>query len=151
MKRPAGARAIGHGQAAAAPVVAAVPSPPDAWHEAVWRKVQEVPPGHVASYGDVARALGSPEHSRHVGRALGALPTASSLGVVPWWRILNSAGQVSYRESDVTQKPGGGRGSHQQIKLEAEGICFRPRCGLRGPTVRDFNNLRWPFVVEELG
>ena len=35
---------------------------------------QEVPVGRVVTYGDIAYALGSPAHARHVGKAFGELP-----------------------------------------------------------------------------
>ncbi|CAK0889020.1 unnamed protein product, partial [Prorocentrum cordatum] len=72
----------------------------------------EVPRGRVSTYGDVAKALGCPAHSRHVGRALGLLPEGAELRrrAVPWWRVVNGAGVI---------RTGGG---DQQRLLEAEGV-----------------------------
>jgi alkylated DNA nucleotide flippase Atl1 len=53
--------------------------------ERVLRAVEQVPPGRVVSYGDVAALVGI--GPRHVGNVL-----ASWGGSVPWWRVTNVAG-----------------------------------------------------------
>lgn len=86
------------------------------FHAQVYAKVREVPPGRVTTYGDVAGALGSRRVARQVGFALAAL----DLGVVPpvpWHRVINGQGRISYR-GEV------GRGSEQELRLAAEGIRF---------------------------
>ncbi len=47
--------------------------------------VQQIPPGRVASYGDVARVVGTA--ARQVGRVLALHGTD-----VPWWRVTNRDG-----------------------------------------------------------
>ena len=79
----------------------------------VYRTVKKVPRGKVTTYGDVAGALGSRRVARQVGFALAALDDKS----VPWQRVINSQGKISYR-GDLT------RGSEQQKLLESEGIRF---------------------------
>ena len=54
--------------------------------------VREIPPGRVASYGQVATLAGRPGAARWVGRALGALPSDSG---VPWHRVLNASGRIT--------------------------------------------------------
>jgi alkylated DNA nucleotide flippase Atl1 len=54
--------------------------------EAVLALVEEIPPGHVASYGDLAAMLGS-----HGARAVGQV-MAYSNGAVPWWRVVRADG-----------------------------------------------------------
>ncbi|CAE8632922.1 unnamed protein product [Polarella glacialis] len=124
----------------------AIQVPVDEWHLAVWRKVQEVPRGRVTSYGDVARALGSENHSRHVGRALRALPSGDfkAKGPVPWWRVVNSAGQVAFRPDDIVDS---GSRSHQQNRLAAEGISFA-KAALGGSRIQGFSKLRWDFAPD---
>jgi O-6-methylguanine DNA methyltransferase len=55
----------------------------------VYRAAQEIPPGKVASYGELATAFGSPGATRAVGTALGRNPF---LLVVPCHRVTASSG-----------------------------------------------------------
>eukprot|EP00928_Gymnodinium_smaydae_P023130 TRINITY_DN19209_c0_g1_i1.p1 TRINITY_DN19209_c0_g1~~TRINITY_DN19209_c0_g1_i1.p1 ORF type:complete len:169 (-),score=7.11 TRINITY_DN19209_c0_g1_i1:15-521(-) len=121
----------------------------DAWHSAVWRAVQSIPRGRLSTYGDIARALGSPDHSRHVGTALASLPSGNfeGRGQVPWWRVVNSSGRISFRPNDVTES---GSGSHQQNRLAKEGIRFSKSSGL-GCAILRFAELRWNFSVDSAG
>ena len=48
--------------------------------------VDEIPPGFVMSYGDVAAAFGS-RSARGVGRVM-----AHAGGEVPWWRVVRASG-----------------------------------------------------------
>ena len=60
----------------------------------VYALVMQCPRGRVVSYGGVAAMLGKPRAARAVGRALNSLPDGSK---VPWWRVVNSRGEVSIR------------------------------------------------------
>ena len=71
------------------------------FHEQVHDIVRRVPSGTVASYGDIARALGNVHVARHVGWALAALPAGSD---VPWWRIVNSAGQLARPGTEAARR-----------------------------------------------
>lgn len=62
------------------------------FHARVHAAVHTVPAGRVATYGTIARLLGSVGIARHVGRALAALPAASD---VPWWRIVAANGRLA--------------------------------------------------------
>jgi methylated-DNA-protein-cysteine methyltransferase-like protein len=79
----------------------------------VYDVVRQVPPGRVTTYGDVASALGSPRVARHVGWALAALREDD----VPWHRVINVRGMISFRGDTA-------RGTLQRALLEAEGIPF---------------------------
>ncbi len=81
---------------------------------AVMRAVKRIPRGRVASYGDIAAAIGSPQSARAVGSALQALPDDAN---APWWRVINGRGTIS---------PGGGlhRARLQRELLEHEGVRF---------------------------
>lgn len=84
------------------------------FYDAVYAFVQCVPRGSVVTYGQVALELGSPSAARAVGYALYFLGGAES---VPWWRVVNAAGGISYR----------GRGpaaDRQRELLVAEGVVF---------------------------
>ncbi len=79
---------------------------------AVYEFVKRVPAGRVVTYGDVARAIGSPRASRQVGWALHCNPQQ---GVIPCHRVVFADGSLA---------PGfafGGR-EVQKAMLESEGI-----------------------------
>ena len=79
----------------------------------VYALVQCIPCGRVATYGQIARALGQPHAARTVGWAMRAIPEGSK---VPWHRVVGASGRISI--PDV-------RGVLEQRRLlEAEGIVF---------------------------
>lgn len=53
--------------------------------------VAEIPPGHVASYGQIARLIGRPKNSRLVGKVL---KDAQFYGEYPCHRVVNHAGRL---------------------------------------------------------
>ena len=83
------------------------------FNDAVYQLVQKCPRGRVVSYGGVAAMLGKPRAARAVGAALRELPDGSK---VPWWRVINSRGEISIRgiQHDVLQR----------TLLEREGVKF---------------------------
>ncbi|MBI4514880.1 MAG: MGMT family protein [Deltaproteobacteria bacterium] len=83
---------------------------------AVYRTVRLIPAGRVATYGQVAAILGHPRAARAVGSALHWLPRAE-LDRVPWQRVINAAGRISYR-GDLY------RPDLQRQLLEDEGVVF---------------------------
>ena len=86
---------------------------PDIDHR-IWQVVALIPPGKVATYGDVARQAGLPGAARRAGRALRALPAKTG---IPWHRVINAQGRISL--------PEGTRGHYtQRERLEAEGVVF---------------------------
>lgn len=99
------------------------------FHRRVWAWVRKVPPGHVATYGQIATLLGSPRVARHVGYAMAAVRPEDD---VPWHRIINAQGRISHR-GDV------GRAREQRELLEAEGVVFDERDRV------DLERFRWPF------
>jgi len=103
----------------------------EGFHRRVYEVVRRVPEGAVTTYGDVAAALGSPRVARHVGWALAALGEDTD---VPWHRVINAKGTISYRGDT-------GRGALQQALLEAEGVVFDPRGRV------DLKGLRHRFAV----
>lgn len=82
----------------------------------------------VATYGQVAALLGRPRAARAVGRALASL-TGPLASVVPWQRVVNSAGRVSFRAE--------GWPALQRELLEREGV----RLDRRGKI--DLRRHRW--------
>jgi methylated-DNA-protein-cysteine methyltransferase-like protein len=63
-------------------------------YQAIYDIVKRIPPGRVATYGQVAALAGLPGHARQVGYALHALPQHST---VPWHRVVNARGGISPR------------------------------------------------------
>jgi methylated-DNA-protein-cysteine methyltransferase related protein len=92
------------------------PSTNDDAPKRIYRVVSRIPPGRVASYGQVAELAGLPGRARQVGHALGSLPAGSA---VPWHRVVNAAGRVSARGVP-------GADGFQRHLLEEEGVTFNP-------------------------
>jgi len=79
---------------------------------AIYSLVFKIPPGHVTTYGQIAREVGCT--ARTVGFAMAALPSGSD---VPWQRVINSQGKISPRQD--------GEGNVlQRDLLQSEGIYF---------------------------
>ncbi|MGH7404787.1 MAG: MGMT family protein [Candidatus Methylomirabilales bacterium] len=82
-------------------------------YDRIYAVVYHIPPGQVATYGQIARIVGGCT-ARAVGYAMAALPDDAD---VPWHRVINSQGKISPRRS--------GEGSVRQRQLlEGEGIRF---------------------------
>ena len=110
------------------------PPNPELFKAQVWALVKQVPPGKVATYGQIAALLAVPGGmdpkdyqafgARWVGGAMAACPPD-----VPWQRIINAQGKISLPE-------GGGR-SLQRDLLESEGVVFDDRGRI------DLQKYRW--------
>ncbi|MCV6615213.1 MAG: MGMT family protein, partial [Cellvibrionaceae bacterium] len=85
----------------------------DEFSQAVFHIVGSIPTGYTASYGQVAKLAGYPNHSRHVGKLMGRLPRGSKL---PWYRVINSQAKISL--------PAGPAYERQKGLLLAEGVEF---------------------------
>lgn len=57
----------------------------------VWKALRDVPYGHTASYGEIAKAVGRPKACRAVGLANGRNPISI---IVPCHRIIGSNGKL---------------------------------------------------------
>lgn len=84
----------------------------DRLYRRIWQLVAEIPPGRVATYGQVARIVGCT--ARVSGYAMAALPAGSE---VPWQRVINAKGEISERK-------GGGGEARQRRLLREEGVAF---------------------------
>ncbi len=87
--------------------------------------VRRIPPGRVATYGDVARLAGKPRAARAVGNVMRGCNRPD----VPCHRVIAAGGRL------------GGYAGHVGLKrslLRAEGVTV---VGLR---IRGAANLRWP-------
>jgi methylated-DNA-protein-cysteine methyltransferase-like protein len=89
-------------------------NPPDnALYQQIFDVAAQVPPGQVATYGDIAAIVGGGCDARTVGYAMGDLPAERA--DVPWQRIVAKEGAISTR------------GLRQRQLLEDEGVAFDAR------------------------
>ena len=84
-------------------------------YQRIWSAVGKIPKGNVATYGQIARISNLPRQARLVGYALHNLPHGID---VPWQRVINSKGKISYAATRHEHD------SLQQKILEQEGILF---------------------------
>jgi methylated-DNA-protein-cysteine methyltransferase related protein len=83
-------------------------------YQRIYKVVEQIPMGKIATYGQVARLAGLPRHARQVGYALHALPSRSK---TPWHRVVNAKGEISRRSTPQYE-------DYQRYLLEQEGIEF---------------------------
>ena len=83
--------------------------------EAICAVIRRIPKGWVATYGQVAAMAGLPRRARLVGYVLQHLDPAIK---IPWHRVVNAKGEVSYSLSR------NGGDAIQRRLLEKEGIEF---------------------------
>lgn len=86
--------------------------------------VRRIPPGRVATYGDIARMAGHPGAARAVGNVM----RTSKRPDVPYHRVIAAGGRI------------GGYGGREVLKralLVAEGVT------VSGMRVRSFARFRW--------
>lgn len=89
----------------------------------VWEITKMIPEGRVTTYGSIAKAVGFPNHSRHVGKAMGGCPKD-----VPAHRVVGSNGHLSVPEF--------------QEKLENEGLI------IENSKIKNFKNIFWNPLEE---
>jgi methylated-DNA-protein-cysteine methyltransferase-like protein len=104
--------------------------------ENVWQLVCQIPPGRVATYGQIAALLDPPSGVSHqaykafgprwVGSAMAACPEG-----IPWQRVVNSRGEISKRSSGIS--------TNQKDLLIEEGVEFN----LSGRI--DLERFKWDF------
>ena len=97
---------------------------PNAFSRRVLSAVRRIPPGRVATYGDVARLAGRPRAARAVGNVMKGCNRPD----VPCHRVIAAGGRL------------GGYGGQEALKralLVAEGVL------VAGGRVRDLSRVRW--------
>jgi AraC family transcriptional regulator of adaptative response/methylated-DNA-[protein]-cysteine methyltransferase len=67
----------------------------------VWKALLQIPPGRVASYSQVATAIGQPKAARAVGTAAGANPVAF---LIPCHRVIQQSGKLGGYHWGETRK-----------------------------------------------
>lgn len=83
------------------------------FHRAVYRLVEQIPRGRVATYGQLAVLLGYPRAARAVGYAMKHCPSG-----LPWHRVVNAQGGISLRGNVASMVT-------QRVLLEQEGVTVR--------------------------
>ena len=83
----------------------------------VYKLVNKIPAGKVATYGQLATIISTPRAARVVGFALRALPGDTN---VPWQRVINSQGRISIQNMQFPQEL-------QATLLEKEGVKVERR------------------------
>jgi O-6-methylguanine DNA methyltransferase len=86
--------------------------------------VRRIPPGRVATYGDIAALAGRPGAARAVGNIMRQCGSRD----VPCHRVVAAAGQLGGY---------GGQGALKRSLLQAEGIT------VRGTRIKGFADCRW--------
>lgn len=81
----------------------------------VYAIVEEIPAGHVMTYGQIAEVLGGSCSARYVGFAVSSAPKERNL---PCHRVVNKRGEMA---------PGSifGSAQEQRCLLESEGVVFK--------------------------
>ncbi|RZJ80869.1 MAG: MGMT family protein [Chryseobacterium sp.] len=96
----------------------------DLFRQQVYEITRLIPKGRVSTYGAVARAVGYPNHSRHVGQAMGGCPKD-----VPAHRVISSTGKLSVPSF--------------KERLEKENVTIQDNW-----KVQDFKTLFWDPMKE---
>jgi len=110
------------------------------FHASVYETVRRIPTGRVTTYGHIAKLIGMPNHSRHVGQALKFLgPTTNP--PVPWHRVIGASGAISSRG------PGTDGARRQRDALVAEGV--EVTVGRTGEMRVDFSRWGWFPEIEQ--
>lgn len=85
-------------------------------YQDIYRLVRKIPAGKVATYGQIARILGRPNHARQVGYALFQVAPNDD---IPWHRVVNSQGKISASPARM------GNDELQKVLLLSEAVEFK--------------------------
>lgn len=99
----------------------------------IWSTILDIPPGSVASYGQIAEITGIRRGARQVGYALRNLPNGHE---VPWHRVITASGRIAFAE-------GSDQFNEQAKRLMMEGVT------IAGGKV-NMKKFRWQPDLDEL-
>lgn len=99
----------------------------------IWSTIQDIPPGCVASYGQIAEIAGIPRGARQVAYALRHAPDDLEL---PWFRVVQAAGTLAFERGSPSFK-------RQAGLLAEDGVAL-----LNGKI--DMQKYRWQPDLDEL-
>ncbi len=75
--------------------------------------IKSIPYGKVMTYGQIAKAAGSPRAARQVVRILNSMSEKYDL---PWHRVINSKGEIGFQDEEMFHA--------QKSLLISEGVEF---------------------------
>jgi len=104
--------------------MATLPEEHERLYERIYLIVRQIPPGKVATYGQIAELAGDCT-ARMAGYAMAAAPEG-----VPWQRVINAQGKVSPRADHWGSEV-------QRVRLADEGVEFDAQDRV------DFAKVRW--------
>jgi methylated-DNA-protein-cysteine methyltransferase related protein len=99
------------------------PPNPAAYFDIVWDIVEQIPEGRVSTYGQIASMIPPPDgidpeqYERLSPRWVGTAMNASKDREIPWQRVINGQGKISFPQ-------GSPNGDAQRGMLEMEGVKF---------------------------
>lgn len=99
----------------------------------IWATICDIPPGSVASYGQIAEIAGIRRGARQVGHALRHLPADHD---VPWHRVITTSGKIAFAEGS------------DQFKEQAKRLMMEEVAVRRGRV--DMQACRWQPDLDEL-
>ena len=99
----------------------------------IWETIADIPPGSVASYGQIAEIAGIPRGARQVAYALRHAPRDLNL---PWFRVVQAAGTLAFKQGSESFK-------RQSGLLADDGVVL-----LNGKI--DMQRYRWQPDLDEL-
>ncbi|OZU89363.1 DNA methyltransferase [Virgibacillus indicus] len=73
--------------------------------------IKQIPEGNVMTYGQIAKAAGSPRGARQVARILHSMSQKYDL---PWHRVINAKGQIAIKDDEGFFS--------QKLMLQDEGV-----------------------------
>lgn len=81
----------------------------------MFRLIRQIPPGRVASYSAVGRALRHPTTGRIIGKWLATMESEND---VPWWRVIAASGNLPIEKRHPILK------MDQVDRLASEGVSI---------------------------
>ncbi len=99
----------------------------------IWETIQDIPPGCVANYGQIAEIAGIPRGARQVGYALRHAPKGLEL---PWHRVVTSSGKSAFDPNS------------RHFKIQRERLANEDVPVMDGKV--DMNKYRWAPKLDEI-
>ncbi|NND64414.1 MAG: cysteine methyltransferase [Gammaproteobacteria bacterium] len=101
--------------------------------QSIWAQVLAIPPGCVASYGQIAEQAGIARGARQVSPAMGRAPKSMKL---PWYRVIGASGKIAIPKTST--------GHQRQIDLlRDEGVIVNN-------SKIDLKQFAWQPSIDEL-